>query len=59
MDVLPFLVRVVGVEPTRISPQEPKSCTSANSVIPAYIGILAQRRFPCQSGDCIRHILPL
>ena len=30
------LVRVVGVEPTRISPQEPKSCTSANSAIPAW-----------------------
>ena len=30
------LVRVVGVEPTRISSQEPKSCASANSAIPAY-----------------------
>ena len=32
-----FLVRVVGVEPTRLAAQEPKSCTSANSAIPAYI----------------------
>ena len=31
------MVRVVGVEPTRISPQEPKSCASANSAIPAGI----------------------
>ena len=31
------LVRVVGVEPTRITSQEPKSCASANSAIPAYI----------------------
>ena len=29
------VVRVVGVEPTRIAPQEPKSCASANSAIPA------------------------
>ena len=29
------MVRVVGVEPTRISSQEPKSCASANSAIPA------------------------
>lgn len=28
------LVRGVGVEPTRPRPQEPKSCTSTNSVIP-------------------------
>ena len=31
------LVRVKGVEPLRISPQEPKSCASANSAIPAYL----------------------
>ena len=30
------LVRVVGVEPTRIASQEPKSCASANSAIPAF-----------------------
>ena len=29
------VVRAVGVEPTRIAPQEPKSCASANSAIPA------------------------
>ncbi len=29
------VVRVVGVEPTRLAAQEPKSCTSANSAIPA------------------------
>ena len=34
-----FLVRVVGVEPTRIAPQEPKSCASANSAIPAYFAV--------------------
>ena len=33
----PIMVRVVGVEPTRITSQEPKSCASANSAIPAYI----------------------
>ena len=31
-----FLVRVAGVEPARLSVQEPKSCASANSAIPAY-----------------------
>ena len=30
------LVRVVGLEPTRLAAQEPKSCASANSAIPAY-----------------------
>lgn len=30
------MVRVVGVEPTRLAAQEPKSCTSANSAIPAH-----------------------
>ena len=29
------LVRVMGLEPIRLTAQEPKSCTSANSVIPA------------------------
>ena len=46
-----YLVRVVGVEPTRLSAQEPKSCTSANSAIPAYMsGMKACRYFvslPC------------
>ena len=32
-----FLVRVVGVEPTRLAAQEPKSCASANSTIPANV----------------------
>lgn len=31
-----FLVRVVGLEPTRLAAQEPKSCVSTNSTIPAY-----------------------
>ena len=31
------VVRVVGLEPTRIAAQEPKSCVSANFTIPAYI----------------------
>lgn len=31
-----FLVRVVGLEPTRLTAQEPKSCVSTNSTIPAY-----------------------
>lgn len=30
------MVRVVGVEPTCLAAQEPKSCASANSAIPAY-----------------------
>ena len=30
-----FLVRVKGVEPLRIASQDPKSCASANSAIPA------------------------
>ena len=32
-----ILVRVTGVEPARIAAQEPKSCVSANSTIPAYV----------------------
>ena len=30
-----LMVQVMGVEPTRLSTQEPKSCTSANSATPA------------------------
>ena len=30
------MVRVTGLEPARLSAQDPKSCTSANSAIPAY-----------------------
>ena len=30
------MVRVVGLEPTRLTAQEPKSCVSTNSTIPAY-----------------------
>ena len=32
----PTMVRVVGLEPTRLTAQEPKSCVSTNSTIPAY-----------------------
>ena len=31
-----YKMRLVGLEPTRRKAQEPKSCTSANSVITAY-----------------------
>lgn len=31
-----FLVRVVGLEPTRLTAEEPKSSESTNSTIPAY-----------------------
>ena len=34
-DVCSDVVRVVRVELTRLAAQEPKSCTSANSAIPA------------------------
>ena len=36
-------MRVVGVEPTRLAAQEPKSCASTNSTIPAYSSILQLR----------------
>ena len=32
-----YLVRVTGVEPAHLAAQEPKSCVSANSTIPAYM----------------------
>ena len=32
-----YVVRVMGVEPTRISPQDPKSCASANFATSAYL----------------------
>ena len=35
-DVRGDMVRVVGLEPTRLAAQEPKSCVSTNSTIPAY-----------------------
>ena len=31
-----YMVRVAGVEPVHLSAQDPKSCVSANSTIPAY-----------------------
>ena len=31
------MVRVVGLEPTRIAAEEPKSSESTNSTIPAYL----------------------
>ena len=31
------MVRVVGLEPTRLTAQEPKSCVSTNSTMPAYM----------------------
>jgi hypothetical protein len=31
-----FLVRAEGLEPPRVSPQEPKSCVSTNSTTPAW-----------------------
>ena len=34
---LSLLVRVTGFEPARLAAQDPKSCTSANSAIPAYM----------------------
>ena len=32
-----LLVRVTGVEPAHLAAQDPKSCVSANSTIPAYL----------------------
>ena len=31
------MVRVTGLEPARSLPQEPKSCASASSAIPAFL----------------------
>jgi hypothetical protein len=45
MEDMDFLVRIVGVEPTRIAPQEPKSCASANSAISAYEAAVKNGRF--------------
>src|SRR5699024_677850 len=36
-DACDELVRVAGVEPARLAAQEPKSCASANSAIPAWL----------------------
>ena len=59
----PYMVRVVGVEPTRLSAQEPKSCTSANSAIPAYIEtiITSDEGFVKRQSSCNRDksILPV
>ena len=33
---LDFMVRLKGLEPTRLSTQEPKSCMSTNSITGAY-----------------------
>jgi hypothetical protein len=40
---LVLLVRVTGVEPAHLMIQDPKSCASANSAIPAYLWLMKQR----------------
>lgn len=46
-----FLVRAVGLEPTRIAPQEPKSCTSTNSAMPAeMVALTSYQPFPEKSN---------
>ena len=48
---LSFLVRAVGLEPTRIAPQEPKSCTSTNSAMPAeMVALTSYQPFPEKSN---------
>lgn len=44
---LSVMVRVVGLEPTRYAAQEPKSCVSTNSTIPANIN---QKRLPLKES---------
>ena len=49
---LTVLVRVVGLEPTRIAAQEPKSGVSTNFTIPAdTAGIVAHFTPPCK--ECL------
>ena len=49
------MVRVTGVEPARREAQDPKSCVSANSTIPAYertknyLLILAEKNQTCNT----------
>ena len=45
-----ILVRVVGVEPTRLAAREPKSRMSANSIIPAWDGGRTRRRANLRSA---------
>ena len=40
-----ILVRVAGVEPVHLSAQDPKSCVSANSTIPANIFCIISKIF--------------
>ena len=35
-----YLVRATGLEPARISPQEPKSCACANFATPACVDFI-------------------
>ena len=39
------MVRVVGLEPTRLAAQEPKSCVSTNSTIPANVSVRTSCRY--------------
>jgi hypothetical protein len=50
------MVRVTGLEPARLSAQDPKSCTSANSAIPA---TFAKKSYHKGAGNvnCLRSIL--
>ena len=42
------MVRVAGVEPVHLSAQDPKSCVSANSTIPAYCCYYNKKYFSLQ-----------
>ena len=45
------VVRAVGFEPTRLAAQEPKSCTSTNSAMPAEMAALTSYQpFPEKSN---------
>lgn len=39
------MVRAWGLEPQRITAQEPKSCMSANSIMPACFAVLFYHAF--------------
>ena len=46
-----FLVRAWGLEPQRIAAQEPKSCMSANSIMPASVLNFITGRKMCQRQE--------
>ena len=47
------MVRMKGLEPTRLAAQEPKSCMSTNSITSAYLFVAISKTAPVKGGNLL------